>query len=473
MARDSSRTLRRERAIQDTRRRLTLLEIETHRIKAELARLEAENEAEWAESLTGELNGTAREATASIFEHDDAETVATAPATPMAAATVATPVAKRDERVTAQIATKPRAPIAAVAIKTKAKSTSAPQSPKQRRKRKAAPAWMVSLGIHAAAFALIAPLTFVMLSNENVPLFASMFAAEESPEEPGVVPVEMVAVDELEIQEAVYEESATPLTEEFESDFDPLAADVSHAPAQLPGQMNALPLDIGTLMAGGESGEDQAQGRGRKSDGRGDMAGEVGRTSFFGTPARANRIVFLVDNSGSMKQGRMETTLFELARSVDALDEKQDFYVVFYSDQAYPMLYPNSVMEPLPATKENKQRLYDWLYTVELCQGGALLKAMEMAHSLEPQVVYILSDGDITGTATMQRLTQTNEHPYSVHTLGMGVAKPQDAQNLAAIAEANRGTFQMVRPTPAAMQSAKQRPIRSNGRGVSWGAAGF
>jgi hypothetical protein len=471
MDRDSHQTLRRERAIQDTRRRLTLLEIETHRIKAELARLEAENEAEWAESLTGELNGTAREATASIFEHDDAETVATAPIAPVAVAAVATPVVTRDERAPARKTAKLRAATTPVAIKADAKSTGAPQPTKRRRKRKAAPAWMVSLGIHAAAFALIAPLTFVMLSNENVPLFASMFAAEESPEEPGVVPVEMVAVDELEIQEAVYEESAAPLTEDLQSDFDPLAADVNHAPAELPGQLNALPLDIGTLMAGGDGGE--GRGSGRTSDGRGDIAGEVGRTSFFGTPARANRVVFLVDNSGSMKQGRMETTLFELARSVDALDEKQEFYVVFYSDQAYPMLYPNSVMEPLPATKENKQRLYDWLYTVELCQGGALLKAMEMAHSLGPQVVYILSDGDITGTATMQRLTQTNEHPYSVHTLGMGVAKPQDAQNLAAIAQANRGTFQMVRPTPAAMQSAKQRPIRSNGRGVSWGEGGF
>jgi hypothetical protein len=203
------------------------------------------------------------------------------------------------------------------------------------------------------------------------------------------------------------------------------------------------------------------------------MAGEIGRTSFFGTPAQANRVVFLVDNSGSMKYGRMETTLFELARSIDSLSEKQEFYVVFYSDQAYPMLYPESVMKPLPATKQNKERLYSWLYTVELCQGGALLKAMEIAKSLDPQVVYLLSDGDITGEVTMQRLTQPNAHKFSVHTLGMGVAKPQDAQNLAAIAAANRGTFQMVRPSPAATQSAKLRPFKSNGRGVSWGEAGF
>ena len=232
--------------------------------------------------------------------------------------------------------------------------------------------------------------------------------------------------------------------------------------------MSALPTDVGTLMAGGgNNGNDPAIGGGRR--GAASDEARLGKTSFFGTPAQANRIVFLVDNSGSMKQGRMETTVFELARSVEAMGEKQEFYVAFYSDQAYPMFYPASVMQPLAATRENKQRLYRWLPTVELCTGGALLKAMDLAESLQPDVVFILSDGNITGTRTMERLATPNDRPFAIHTLGMGVAKPRDAQNLAAIAQANRGTFQMVRPLPAAVQSAKSRPIRSNGAGVGWG----
>ncbi len=151
------------------------------------------------------------------------------------------------------------------------------------------------------------------------------------------------------------------------------------------------------------------------------------------------------------------------------MTDKQRFYVVFYSDQAYPMLYPESVMEPLAATQANKQRLYQWLQTVELCSGGALVKAMELAESLRPEVVYILSDGDIAGSRTMQRLAEPNDRKFAIHTLGMGVKKPQDAQNLVAIAQANRGTFQMVRPLAAAVQMAKARPIRSNPYGVSWG----
>jgi hypothetical protein len=180
--------------------------------------------------------------------------------------------------------------------------------------------------------------------------------------------------------------------------------------------------------------------------------------------------LFVVDNSASMKQGRMETTLFELARSVEALGEKQQFYVVFYSNQAYPMFYPDSVMEPLAATSENKQKLYEWLETVELCIGGALAKAIDLAASLRPHAVYVLSDGDISGTRTMEKLTQANEWTFAIHTLGMGVSQPQHAQNLLAIAQAHRGTFQLVRPLPAAVQMARTRPIRSNPMGVAWGA---
>jgi hypothetical protein len=235
------------------------------------------------------------------------------------------------------------------------------------------------------------------------------------------------------------------------------------------GQLNALPTDVGTLMAagGGDEGPGRAVGGGRR--GAASEEARLGKTSFFGTPAQANRIVFLVDNSASMKQGRMETTVFELARSVEAMSDKQEFYVVFYSDQAYPMFYPASVMQPLAATRENKQRLYRWLPTVELCSGGKLVEAMDLAESLQPEVVFILSDGNITGTRTLERLAQSNDRRFAIHTLGMGVAKPRDAQNLLAIAQANRGTFQMVRPLPAAVQSAKLRPIRSNEAGLSWG----
>lgn len=449
----SSRSWRRERALRETRQRLRRLEIETHRIKAELARLESENETDIADELADELRLDG------VWSTDSAP-----------GGMVPRPVHRPTVRVD-------HAPLQRVDHKRGAlppyvaANGARAEVAGKRRNKKPSPAWLLSLGVHALLLLLLAPLSFVILTSDETPLFASMFATTATDlEEPGTAPIELVSFEEEEFEmPADVVEEAAGLVENASEDFAPVESQLSGETASHLGQLNTLPTDVGTLMAGGGGqGEAGAPGGGGRRGAAGDEA-RLGATSFFGTPARANRVVFLVDNSGSMKQGRMETTLFELARSVEALGEKQEFYVVFYSDQAYPMFYPQSVLEPLAATRENKQRLYRWLETVELCSGGALLKAIELAESLRPQVVYILSDGDISGTATIERLTQANDRKFAIHTLGMGVKKPQDAQNLLAIAQAHRGTFQMVRPLPAAVQMAKARPIRSNPARVPWG----
>jgi von Willebrand factor type A domain len=456
------RSWRRERALRRTRERLKRLEIETHRIKAELARLEADNETEIADELTDELrrsgSGVA-EPEVQPFATRSSQTAPIRSERPMGAQPNGAGQSILPQRAAA--------PDLTVGERRIVNGRPAVRVAAQRRK-KSSPALVASLGVHLVALLVLAPMTYVILTNEQTPLFASMFAAEDpNIAQNGMAPIELVSFEDFAAPETATL-TAPELVKSPSNELSPIGMEPVGEMAARAGQINSLPMDVGTLMAGGGTGQARAgggAGRGAASD-----EARLGRTSFFGTPARANRIVFLVDNSGSMKQGRMETTLLELAKSIDSLGEKQEFYVVFYSDQAYPMFYPNSVMEPLAATRENKRRLYAWLQTVELCTGGALLKAVELAESLEPQVVYMLSDGDITGTKTLDELTRPQARKFAIHTLGMGVKKPQDAQNLAAIAQANRGMFQMVRPLPAAVQMAKARPIRSNPLGVAWGA---
>jgi von Willebrand factor type A domain len=450
----SVRTQRRERALHVARQRLTRLEIEAHRIKAELARLESENEDEIADELTDGLwRDGARElgpgTAAMVPHHAPTVRLGFSPSQPT----------ELDE---------PTPPIVPAYATSTHRSDTKSQKSNNKPRRVLSPAWMLSLAMHLAILAVLAPMTFVVLTNDRVPLLASWLdPASEKLDESEAAPIELVSYEEVEFPEATQNEPA----EVAASLADDFALPDSEPGGQLAsslGRLSALPTDVGTLMAGGGSeGNGPAAGGSRR--GAASDEARLGKTSFFGTPAQANRIVFLVDNSGSMKQGRMETTVFELARSVEAMTDKQEFYVAFYSDQAYPMFYPNSVMQPLAATRENKQRLYRWLPTVELCTGGALIKAMDLAESLQPDVVFILSDGNISGTRTMERLTLPSDRRFAIHTLGMGVAKPRDAQNLLAIAQANRGTFQMVQPMKAAVQSAKLRPIRSNGSGVGWG----
>src|SRR5689334_3254696 len=105
---------------------------------------------------------------------------------------------------------------------------------------------------------------------------------------------------------------------------------------------------MGTLLAGVDGvgdgkgapiGTGSGNQRGRGGGGR-KTGGRLDTTLFFGTEARGNRFVFVVDNSSSMKGGRLEMAVAELRRTIDALSPKQSFYVIFVSDQTYPMFYP-------------------------------------------------------------------------------------------------------------------------------------
>jgi hypothetical protein len=225
-----------------------------------------------------------------------------------------------------------------------------------------------------------------------------------------------------------------------------------------------LPLgDSALLDAGGGDGE----------TGTGATSGEGGSAlpaaNFFGTEARANRIVFVVDNSNSMDEGRFETALTELARSVEALAPTQSFYVIFYSDTAYRLFHPHPEDALVPATPQNKARLRAWLGTAEMCVGGRLVDAFEIAAELRPQVVYLLSDG-VIGSYPISYLTQQRDWRFTVHTVGMTVPDREAAENLVAIAEANDGVFRAVGVSPLAQELARRRPVRKNRtRGPVWG----
>ncbi len=167
----------------------------------------------------------------------------------------------------------------------------------------------------------------------------------------------------------------------------------------------------------------------------------------------------------------METAFLELIASIRALKADQMFYVVFYSDQAYPMFHPEGVNEMVPATREHKQQLEAWLATVELCTGGELNDAVDLAAKLEPAAMYVLSDGDIYESRVRRLIETAAERQFPIHTLGMTVRNRDDAANLVAIAEAHGGSFATVGVHSKAVQMSRARPIRYNREpGEVWGS---
>jgi hypothetical protein len=184
--------------------------------------------------------------------------------------------------------------------------------------------------------------------------------------------------------------------------------------------------------------------------GSGKPGGDLGAAVFFGARSKGDRFVFVIDNSSSMKGGRLDMARAELIRTVESLSPKQSFYVIFVSDQPYPMFFPQPELDLILATAANKKRLTEWLPKAILASGKnrELMKAMDMAAGLRPHAVYLLWDGDLRYSDAvrldvMTHLTAANWN-FTVHTLGMGITSLDAEQNLTAIAQAHGGLFRRI-----------------------------
>jgi hypothetical protein len=220
--------------------------------------------------------------------------------------------------------------------------------------------------------------------------------------------------------------------------------------------------DMGALF--GESGAGLA-----KFD---DGLGGAPTARFFGQEIEGRRIVFVLDNSGSMQNGRLETVIAELLRCVDSLRDNQEFYVIFHSDAVYPLFYPDPVDRYLRPTKANKRMLARWLDSVELCLGDSVDEAIAMAAMIEPDTVFLLSDGRIQGNKTIRYLLAGETRNFPIHTFAVGMGgSVAGRRNLADVAAANGGEFRESEIPDEMRDLARRelRPYHSDQPGPVWG----
>jgi hypothetical protein len=200
--------------------------------------------------------------------------------------------------------------------------------------------------------------------------------------------------------------------------------------------------------------------------------GDAPTAKFFGQEIKGRRIVFVLDNSGSMQGGRLETVIAELLRCVDSLRDDQEFYVIFHSDTVYPLFYPDPVDRYIRPTPANKRALARWLDTVELCLGDAVEEALAIAEMIQPDTVFLLSDGRIQGDKKIRYLLDSSRRNFPIHTFAVGMGSSvAGRRNLADVAAANGGEFRESEIPDEMRDQARQnlRPYHSERPGPLWG----
>ena len=342
----------------------------------------------------------------------------------------------------------------ATAVSPPANPLAAVRVPKPLKKPRKVPSWMVSLGLHGALLATLGCMGIPGLQQ-------SFDIALTLSDDPGVV--EEVAVEEITIESLDVENVENQLAAEVvQASFtaDDLNAEAALADLTSASLADAAVSDVASFI--GTEGMSEVM-----------PSGEKLTASFFGTKVDGRRILYVLDNSGGMRKGGLETLVEELMRSVESLSPQQEFYVIFYSDMVYPLFHPRPVERFVPANERFKKRLKVWLDSVELSVGNTVDQAILAASMIRPDVVYLLTDGDVNTTQDGRKLgalLDRTGRDFPIHTFLIGKSAKAE-ENLRLVAEANEGTFRVVEISDEAKARAKQmnRPYHNKEPGRDWG----
>ncbi len=211
------------------------------------------------------------------------------------------------------------------------------------------------------------------------------------------------------------------------------------------GPLTEEPLVSAPLMAGINSNVavgalSGAEGVG--GGGEGDLIGSESGVGFFGSRGTAKSVVFVVDMSGSMENGRFARAQQELVRSIHKLHVTQKFYVIFFTSKAVPMFFPTTAADLVSATPMMKRKVTRWITERRTGRGTDPEDALVLALSLKPEVIYFLTDGEFSERCR-EIVKEKNTFGAVINTIALqsreGVPLLQD------IASDNKGVFLFVK----------------------------
>ena len=154
-------------------------------------------------------------------------------------------------------------------------------------------------------------------------------------------------------------------------------------------------------------------------------AGTGGGASFFGLEAQGRRFAYIVDRSSSMNadtpsgRTRMELTQRELDRSIEALLESAEFFVVFYSDRATPL---GSRRMWSDATARKKLWARRELYRIYPDGGTRPITGFDQVFALRPlpDAIYFMTDGRFLANVPEEIARMNDREMIPVHCVMFG-----------------------------------------------------
>ena len=156
----------------------------------------------------------------------------------------------------------------------------------------------------------------------------------------------------------------------------------------------------------------------------GHSKGGVGETSFFGISTQSRRIVYVIDASESMRQhNAMEIARRQLWNSLKDLPPTSQFQIVFFNLSNHILNRQGERQGLLPATSLNLRRAKQFITGIQPESGTDRFSALMQAMSLQPDVIFLLTDADGTELSAeeLREIQRSTNRKTLIHVVEFGV----------------------------------------------------
>jgi hypothetical protein len=174
-----------------------------------------------------------------------------------------------------------------------------------------------------------------------------------------------------------------------------------------------------------------------------------GKATLLGVEGKGTKVVYVFDRSGSMgvpANKPLNRAKKELLASIDALTEMQQFYVIFYNHEQKMFHIDPTGRRLIFANDTNKRLARQFIDGIEAGGGTRHVDALAMALRLNPDVIFMLTDGDPVDDLTPDELARIERlNGGTVINVIQISEPPKDQHNLLVkLAEHSRGTHKYV-----------------------------
>lgn len=170
--------------------------------------------------------------------------------------------------------------------------------------------------------------------------------------------------------------------------------------------------------------------------------------SYYGLPLFAEKLVFVLDTSGSMTGERIVAAKRELTRAIEGLPNHSQFAVVVFNGTVD--VWQRQLAK---STAEAKKAAIQYVNSQATHSNTASYDALEAAMQFDTEAIYFLSDGAPHGGKISAPVdivaaisTMNRARKISIYTIGIGVGIPGNPLDvfLKTLAEKNLGLYRRV-----------------------------